>query len=170
MVNFETFSSQFLTNEISIPICIYIFNPHFGSPEKAEQESIFGGLSYGLNVAIICQTTIRQNSTNGDPTNENSIDLVFNNYYYVQEIQNRLGYLLDTITPYSLPGKVKYSPSMSVGFHFRYELAKNIAVFAQFTYTKLTASDVFLLHLRLPQNYSLDPTYQECTIWGTEKR
>jgi len=150
-------------------ICL-LFSALFSVAQKNEQESIFGGLSYGLNVGMYLPNYHPANFYNGDPTNENSIDLVFNNYYYVQEIQNRLGYLLDTITPYSLPGKVKYNPAMSVGFHFRYELAKNIAVFAQFTYTKLTASDVFLLHLRLPENYSLDPTYQECSIWGTEKR
>lgn len=138
--------------------------------QKTEQQPIFGGLSYGLNAGIYLPDYHPANFYNGNPENENSIDMVFNNYYYIQEIQNRLGYLIDTVTPYTLPGKVKYNPAMSVGFHFRYELAKNLAFFAQFTYVKLTASDAFLLHLRLPQNYSLDPTYESCAIWGTEKR
>lgn len=142
----------------------------YSSAQETQQQSIFGGLSYGLNVGGYFPSYHSADFYNGDPLNDNNVNFVLNNYYHVQEIQNRIGYLIDTVNPYSLPEKMKYNTAMCIGFHFRYELAKNIAVFAQFNYVKLTASGIFLLNLHKPQNYSLDPTYLECNIWGTEKR
>jgi hypothetical protein len=124
-----------------------------------------------MNVGMSIVNNTPANFYNGSSTNENKIDLIFGNYYYRQEIERNLqNYLIDTVHPYVLPTKMKYTPAYCIGFYMRYDIDKSLGFFAQFNFTKLTAKDVFLVNLQLPQHWSLDPTYREYPIWGTENR
>ncbi|MCX6270392.1 MAG: hypothetical protein NTU44_04070 [Bacteroidetes bacterium] len=123
-----------------------------------------------MNVGFYFPDNHPANFYSGAPTNENKLNLIFNNYYYKQENKQKLGYYIDSLHPYDLPRKKKYNPAYNIGFYVRYALSANLGVFAQFNFTKLTASDIFLMYLDLPQGYSLDARYRQYHIWGTEKR
>ncbi len=127
--------------------------------------------SYGMNVGFYFPDNHPAAFYNGSPVNENKLDLILKNKYYMAGIDTVLNpYRIDTTHPYDLPSEMKYSPAYSIGFYVRYELSKNLGVFAQFNFVKLTAKDVFLLNMDAPQGYNLDPTYKICDIWGKEKR
>ncbi len=159
-----------LTSLLAFLLLFLLLQPE---PARAQKDGIadtFSVLSYGLNVGFYFPDNHPANFYNGSPANDNKLDLVLRNYYYREEINQALGYQLDSLNPYDLPSKMKYEPAVSIGFYARYPLHKLLGVFAQFNFVKLTAKDIFLLNLDLPQGYSLDPTYRQFPIWGIEKR
>ncbi len=123
-----------------------------------------------MNVGFYFPSNHTANFYNGSPNNENKIDLILKNKYYLEPLEQQIGYIVDTVNPYTLPTNMRYTPTSNIGFYFRYQLAKDLGVFAEINITKLTAGGVYFLNLHLPQNYSLDPTYKEYPIWGVEKR
>lgn len=79
----------------------------------------------------------------GSDGNVNNIKYVFNNYYWRESIKEymRVTYNRDSIVSIEGPSKMHYSPSMYVGFGFRYNYSAEWALNVQFNVTKLTAKD-----------------------------
>lgn len=138
--------------------------------QPEEETDTLGRFTYGLNVGFYFPDNHPANFYNGSPANENKLDLILRNQYYMREIEDTLGYKLDSVHPYDLPTKMRYSVAYSMGFYLRYQLDKSLGIFASFNFVKLEAKDVFLLNLDLPPGWSLDPTYRQFPIWGKEKR
>jgi hypothetical protein len=135
-----------------------------------EEEDTLGRFSYGLNVGFYFPDNHPATFYNGSPVNDNKLDLILRNQYYRKDIEDTLGYKLDSAHPYDLPSKMRYSAAYTIGFYFRYQLDKSLGIFASFNFVKLEAKDVFLLNLDLPEGYNLDPRYRQFPIWGKEKR
>lgn len=140
------------------------------TPVKEEDSDTVSRFSYGLNLGFYFPDNHPAAFYNGSPANENKLDLILRNPYYRKDIEDTLGYKLDSLNPYDLPSKMRYSAAYSVGFYVRYQLDKSLGLFASFNFVKLEAKDVFLLNLDLPPGWSLDPTYRQFPIWGKEKR
>jgi hypothetical protein len=153
-----------------VGICFLSLQVSIAQNTKDEDNTDDAKLSYGLNVGFYFPSNHTANFYNGSPTNENKIDLILRNKYYLMPIEQQIGYVVDTVTPYTLPTNMKYTPAANLGFYLRYQLAKDVGVFAEINITKLTAGGIYFLNLHLPQNYSLDPTYKDYPIWGVEKR
>ncbi|MDD2345806.1 MAG: hypothetical protein PHY85_06645 [Bacteroidales bacterium] len=79
----------------------------------------------------------------GSDGNVNNIKYVFNNYYRRESIKEymRVNYNRDSIISIEGSSNMHYSPSMYVGFGFRYNYSAEWALNVQFNVTKLTAKD-----------------------------
>lgn len=79
----------------------------------------------------------------GSDRNINNIKYVFNNYHWRESIKEymRIEYNRDSIISLEGPSNMHYSPSMYVGFGFRYNYSAEWALNVQFNVTKLTAKD-----------------------------
>ena len=163
---YVTSSTRYLL--VSLVLYIFISNPLPANADNDEDTAT--RMTYGMNVGFYFPDNHPANFYNGSPVNENRLDLVFKNYYYRQEIQQTLGYYLDSTHLYDLPSKMRYNPAYNIGFYARYTIHPTLGVFANFNFTKLTASDVFLMYLDLPPGYTLGENYRMEQIWGTEKR
>lgn len=128
-----------------------------------------GWFTYGINLGFYFPDSKPAKFYDGSSQNENRIDYVLNNYYYRQQIEQELGYMLDTLNPYTLPGNMRYKPTYNIGFYFKISRTKTTGLFAQFNFSRLVAKDIFLVNLDIP-NTSFDPRYRECTIEGKENR
>ncbi|MHC1707214.1 MAG: hypothetical protein AB9842_06780 [Bacteroidales bacterium] len=137
---------------------------------QEEETDTLTRFSYGMNLGFYFPDNHPANFYNGSPANENKLDLILRNYYYRKQLEDTLGYMIDSVNPYNLPGKMRYAAAYTVGFYVRYQLDKSLGIFASFNFVKLEAKDVFLLNLDLPPGWSLDPTYRQYPIWGKEKR
>ncbi|MGC8864766.1 MAG: autotransporter domain-containing protein [Bacteroidales bacterium] len=140
-------------------------NPLQAQTEREESPEL--GWHYGLNTGLILPYGKPASFYNGSPQNDNKISLILDNQYYKTIIVQNIGY---NYTGYELPGHMVYQPNFSVGFFARYQYSTHSSLFAQTSYSRLTATDVFLLNLDLPQGYSFEPTYLECDIMGQESR
>jgi hypothetical protein len=127
------------------------------------------GFTFGINMGFYFPDYKPAHFYDGSPENENSLDEVLNNYYYRQQIEQELGYKLDTVNPYELPGKMPYKAAFSIGFAFKMGKSKVKGFFAQFNYVKLKAEDIVIMHLDVPST-SFENQYIECPIVGVENR
>lgn len=134
-------------------------------PEQNENPEL--GWHYGLNTGMILPYGKPAGFYNGSSQNDNKISLILDNQYYKTIIVQHIGY---NYTGYDLPGNMVYQPNFSVGFFARYQFSAHSSLLVQTAYSRLTASDKFLLNLDLPQGYSFEPTYLECDIMGQESR
>ncbi len=156
--------------KISIPIIIIslaLAMPWKTIAQTDEKNNFELGWHFGLNTGMILPYSKPAGFYNGSSQNENKISLIVDNQYYKTNIVQHIGY---NYTGYDLPGNMNYQPNFSVGFFIRYQYSNFSSLFAQTAYSRLTASDIFLLNLDLPPGYSLEPTYLECDIMGQESR
>lgn len=110
---------------------------------------------------------------NGSPDNENGLDYLFNNKYYYDEINKLVlqnhPYISDSVFLGELPQNMKYSPSMAISFGFRYKFNKNWGINFSYSFSKLTATDMFTLVYRsVPGNYH--PGYLQEYLVAKENR
>jgi len=150
-------------------LCVFgLLIPRHASAQ-AEDTSAYGWFTYGINMGFYFPDNKPAKFYDGSVQNENSIDYVINNYYYRQQIEQELGYMLDSTNPYTLPGNLRYKPTYNIGFYFKVTRTKTTGFFAQFNYSRLIAKDIILINIDKP-NTSFDPAYRQATIRGKENR
>ncbi|MEI6576837.1 MAG: hypothetical protein WCO63_11740 [Bacteroidota bacterium] len=128
-----------------------------------------GWFIYGINMGFYFPDNKPAKFYDGSPQNSNNLNYIINNYYYRQQIEQELGYALDTTNPYTLPGNLKYKPTYSIGFYFKITNSKTSGWFMNFNYSKMVAKDIAFVNLDLP-NTSFNPRYRECPIVAKESR
>lgn len=88
---------------------------------------------------------------NGAPYNENNLDYILKNRYWYDEI-NRIIHdsypqaMGDSIWIEDYPSNMRYKISFNIAIGFRYRFNKNWGLVLNNMVSRLTASDVFLLH------------------------
>ena len=125
------------------------------------------GWYYGLNMGRIMPNNHSAGFYNGRKENDNSISRILDNQYYKTQIVNIVGY---NYTGYDLPARMGYKPKFIVGGYASYRFSRFSSFIVQANYARLTATDIFLLNLDVPQGFSFEPTYLECQIMGQEER
>jgi len=134
---------------------------------KVEGDTLYStGFSFGLNMGAFWANKYQANFYNGSNVNDDSINLVFGNKYYLNEITAALN---DTFHNVQLPAEMHYQPAMLIGFNIKYNMTHNLGVFLQFNYQALRAKDVFTMDLGPPGVYHQDSSLI-CPIWGKEDR
>jgi hypothetical protein len=129
------------------------------------------GWEFSGNFGVYFANKYHASFYNGQKSNINNIDFVFNNKYWNDNIKNSL---LSTVNRDSfmlseLPSSMKYSSSMYVGFGARYNFNPKWAFNLEFNFVKLTAKDVFTLEL-FPAFDNESHSYVQYPIWGIETR
>jgi hypothetical protein len=125
------------------------------------------GFSFGINMGAYFANKYNGNFYNGADGNVDSMGLVFNNYYYIQDIQRALN---DTFRLLELPMEMAYQPALQFGFYVKYSFSNQLGVFMQFNYAKLKAKDVFTVGLGPEHTYLSQDDIVTYPIWGTEER
>ena len=91
---------------------------------------------------------------NGSPVNTNNINYVLGNKYWYDEIYkiivDKHPYVTDSVYLDQLPEDMKYSVSLSIALGLRYKLNKNWAISLTYSFTRLSATDVFTLKYNAP--------------------
>jgi hypothetical protein len=155
-------------------ICLFItlFSGAFGQNNpygKVKGDSLYStGWSFGLNMGAYFGSKYQANFYNGSSLNIDSMNLVFGNKYYREEIE-RL-YNTDTVVLLELPADMHYQPAMMIGFFVKYNMTTNLGVLLQFNYQKLTAKDVFTMIPGPALNYLTWQDIHVYPIWGKEER
>ncbi|HCT84188.1 MAG: hypothetical protein A2X11_12970 [Bacteroidetes bacterium GWE2_42_24] len=134
---------------------------------KEKEDAEARGWAFGLNLGMVIPSNYSANFYNGADANENNLGRILNNTYYKQKITEYIGY---NYTGWEIPESMPYKMAMDVGLYTRYSLDSRHGFFAQVTYHKLEANDLFLLRLDVPQSTNIDPVYIECPIVGQEER
>ena len=132
-----------------------------------QADSLRKGWYFGINMGAAFPSNFSANFYNGSSENINKISLILDNQYYKPIIVQQIGY---NYLFYELPHKMSYQPNLTVGGYVRYQFSKRSSFLLQANYARLTASDVFLLYLEIPEGYSFDANYLQCQIMGQEER
>jgi hypothetical protein len=112
---------------------------------------------------------------NGSPENENNLNYIFGNKYYYDQInelvKSKHNYVGDSIFLYNedLPGNMRYKVSMAIALGFKYKFNKNWGISLNYTFTRLTASDVFMLSYK-GENGNIRNDYISQYLVGKENR
>lgn len=108
---------------------------------------------------------------NGGPENVNTIDYVFSNYYWNQEITDLMvtNVNRDSFFIAAIPYDIKYDASMYVGFSARYNFSNEMAMNFSFNFAKLTTRDMVVLEVWPPYSGAVE-SYVYCGIFGQEAR
>lgn len=125
------------------------------------------GFYVGINLGAYFGNAHTANFYNGAPGNDNNLNYIFGNKYYIQQIIDTLR--VDTIQFTDYPHSMHYKAAIAIGGYIKYNFINNFGVFLQFNYSKLTAQDAFSLTIA-PRLY---PTFQDIRlypIWGKEVR
>ncbi len=119
------------------------FSKHRGFMINTEETGPKGIEVIG-NFGVIIPDKKHAGFYDGSDKNVNNIKYVFNNYYWSESIKEfmRVNYNRDSIVSIQGPSNMRYSPSMYVGFGFRYNYSAEWALNVQFNVTKLTAKDI----------------------------
>lgn len=125
------------------------------------------GWYYGMNMGSTLPSGHSASFYNGSENNENKLSRILNNTYYKTQIVQAIGY---NYLDYDLPAQMGYKPNFTVGGYARYQFTNRSSFMVQANYARLTATDIFLLNLDVPQGFSFDATYLECSIMGQEER
>lgn len=123
------------------------------------------GWSFGLNLGAFWANKYQAGFYNGHSGNMDSINLIFTNHYYLQEIKRELN---DTFRLMELPMDMRYQPAMLIGFTVRYSMTHNFGIMLSCNYHSLKAKDVFTMALG-PGAAAFDSLLL-CPIWGKEDR
>jgi hypothetical protein len=135
--------------------------------KQEEAEKPTPSFTFGINVGPYFASKHTANFYNGSPYNLNTIDLITNNYYYMQDVYRAYG---DTVSLWGLPQNMKYTSAIMAGIYFESSIGRTGALFIQFNFTKLTSKDVVIFKLGNVSTSYANPDLIECPIWGKETR
>jgi hypothetical protein len=159
-----------LKNIISF-IIILFYSIKISAQQEVEfvhqDDSLRKGWYFGINMGAMFPDNYSANFYNGSSENINKISIILDNQYYKSIIIQQIGY---NYLSYELPYKMSYQPNFTVGGYVRYQFSNRSSLILQANYARLTANDVFLLYLEIPEGYSFDANYIECQIMGQEER
>jgi len=153
----------------------YCYNFNFHKKEKSlrniylpgdstKHKKNNNGFYFGANLGFYFANSYTAQYYGGSGVNK--VDSVINHLYNYQDIKNLVIYDFELG---QLPSKMKYSPSLLLGFFAKYNF-KNSGIFLQFNFSKLKTNDVFTLKINDPNNYSSDAVYKQESISGSEQR
>ena len=131
------------------------------------------GFDFMLSGGMYFASKYNANYYNGDPKNENNINYLFKNQYWYADI-NRIAiqnhpFISDSVFLGDLPQDMSYKPSMYISLGAKYKFGKNWGISFSYSFTKLTASDVFTLTYKGEMG-NLRPGYLIEHLIGKENR
>jgi hypothetical protein len=156
----------FLFLSISTAVKAHHFPMHYLPGDSTKSNT---GFSFGLNMGAYFGNKYQASFYNGLPGNIDSMNLIFSNKYYRDDIYREFNGV-DTVRLLELPTDMHYQPAMEIGFYIKYNFSNNLGAFIQFNYCKLTAKDVFTLGIGPEPTYLAFDNIQTFPIWGKEER
>ncbi|MGE5317256.1 MAG: hypothetical protein ACM3ME_04615 [Chloroflexota bacterium] len=126
------------------------------------------GFEYGGLGGIYMASDKSADFYSGKPGNENTVNYLFSNYYWYEEIRQLLNFY-DTIFVREYPEKMGYAPAFSFGLFAKYNFNCNTGIYLQFYYVKLKANDVVSFEVD-PKEYLTEPDIRLLPIKGVEER
>lgn len=127
------------------------------------------GWKIGINAGFYLPSNHSAGFYNGKDHNENNINFILKNSYQYNEIFALLE-ASDTFRLADLPYRMKYTPTLMVGFIFRNNFQENRSFYFQFNQAKLKVSDAFTLEVDPKPNIATFPDYRTYAITGEEHR
>jgi len=127
------------------------------------------GWKIGLNAGYFVPSRHSAGFYSGHDYNENTINFILKNKYQFQEIMGLLD-ATDTFRLEGLPERMKYTPTLMVGFLFRNNVTENQAWFIQFNQVKLRASDFYTIEVDPKPLIGIFPDLRSYAIIGEENR
>ena len=138
--------------------------------DDKEKENKVVRWNFGLNVGVYFANKYPANFYNGSPSNENNVNYVLSNEYWLNEIKQALGASYKVaVSPNGYPTGMHYNFVMSGGLFIRYNINRKWGVCLDVNYTQLKAEDVLQLDVDTVtyltyRQYVLEP------IRGVEQR
>ncbi|MDD5571058.1 MAG: hypothetical protein PHD97_07860 [Bacteroidales bacterium] len=136
---------------------------------KKDTTQKLSGFYMGVSLGGYFANKNTANFYNGHGLNNLKAAIIDNGYTYVairQKLNNK-DYSVDTN---SLPMNMKYETAINIGFHIRSVYKNNFSVFIESYYSKLKASDYFIIQVAdNPQQIS-QPVLRKYPIVGVEER
>jgi hypothetical protein len=123
---------------------------------------------FGINLGAYFPNKYSANFYNGIPTQENSVDYVFKNKYWYQEIKQSLG-SVDTVVISGYPTNMHYQVAFTGGIFVRFNFNRKNGIYLEANYTQLNASDVVTVEVD-PYSYTSIPDIRLIPIIGKEGR
>ncbi len=136
---------------------------------SGQTDSTNTGWKVALNAGFFIPSNHSAAFYNGREYNENKISFILKNQYQYNDILSLLE-ASDTFRLAGLPEKMKYTPTLMVGFSFRNNFRENRAWFIQFNQVKLRAADFYSLEVDPKPFIATDPDYRTFSIIGEENR
>lgn len=145
--------------------------------EFEEEEDSVPLIEFGVNFGAYFANKFSANYYNGIPSNVNKVSFVMSNKYWYNDIKRAL-LASDTVMVYDDPAhgetgyplNMHYSIAFSGGLFLRMNIDRKNGLFLQANYTRLTASDILVLHVD-PINYISElPDLRNVPIVGKEGR
>lgn len=151
----------------SLIITLILFVAGKGS---AQQEDKYSGWTFGLNFGLYYPSGYTANYYNGSDFNENKASWVLGNYYWYQEIFNKLD-AADTIfiADGGLPMNMHYKTALNPGLFGEFRFNKNYSLSFEFNYLKLKANDAISIEVD-PKPYATNPDLRLYPVKGLEER
>ncbi len=140
-----------------------------GVSARSQIDSTNLGWKIGLNAGYYIASRHTAGFYSGHDHNENTISFVFNNKYHFQEIMGLL-HASDTFRLEGLPERMRYTPTMMVGFLFRNNFSEDKAWFIQFNQVRLRTSDFYTIEVDPKPNIAIFPDLRSFSIIGEENR
>ncbi len=154
--------SLFITNALLISL-FFSFN--------ASSQQVFEtprGWQFGLNFGYYNPSKYTANYFNGSDKNVNNAKFVMSNFYWYQEIFQKL-IANDTILVSGLPSNMRYKISLMPGLYGQLTLNNQYAVCFEFNYMRLKTQDAITFEVD-PKPYGTLPDLRMFTIRGVEER
>lgn len=131
------------------------------------------GFDFIIGGGIYFANKFTANYYNGSPQNENSINYILGNKYYYDDINKLIKethqYVSDSVFLGELPTDMRYKAPMTVSLGFKYKFNKNWGISLYYSFTKLTATDIFTFVYKGEQGNIRNDYIQEHLV-GKESR
>ena len=114
--------------------------------DEKEKENKVVRWNFGINLGVYFANKYPANFYNGSPSNENNVNYVLSNKYWLDEIKQSLNASYKVaVSQGGYPTDMHYNFVMSGGLFLRYNLNKNWGVCLDVNYTQLKAEDYLML-------------------------
>lgn len=149
----------------------------FHSIKTVAQEEVYtkdncknrSGFEYGGVAGFYKASNRTAEFYSGKPGTENSVDYIFENQYWYDEIDKMLELNGNTYI-LGYPDKMSYAPAFSFGLFVKYDMNCHTGIFLLFSYAKLRANSMITIEVPPPPNVLQLPVIHLCPITGIEER
>jgi len=142
----------------------------FPMPDEPNYELINTNIGWQLGLGFGIYFPDKAPAKYYDGSRDNRLRNMLVNYQYnYYDLKEYFNHDFDLDTNY-LPKNMRYTPALNLFFMSKYNFNENNGLLIEFSYAKLTTTDVFALTIDDPSNMTSEPTLELGQIWGKEER